>query len=402
MKNFTLFAMMAAAVAATSFVSCGTDDPITESEDDLPTVVSVTEVKLNETEIPLYVEDTATLIEEVLPTEATDKSVTWKSNNPAIASVDDDGLVTALTVGTTTITVTTVDGKKTAECKVIVSLAIHPVESVSLSEETMGIALGGKGQLEAEVLPLYATDQSVVWSSAEESIATVTQDGLVEGMALGTTTITVTTNSEGKQAHCTVTVSSLGEMTFTFRTSTTWPVTNGTITQQWSDVVMCEAARGKTAFMGKDGTTFVADLRENEGYGDLYSWTFLDEYADEMCPDEWRVPTMQEFVDLNTAFGGTGVTDMMPGVIPPMEGIESDPVVVAKYSDPAIWGGELAGRVKADGTMERVGDMMMYWSGTEDPASDGFYSHFLQLGMGSASIKVSGDKGAGMNVRCIK
>ncbi|GKU28567.1 Ig-like domain-containing protein [Clostridium folliculivorans] len=80
-----------------------------------------TKVQLNSTSALLRKKDTLTLVATVTPVEAVNKAVTWSSSNPAVATVDQNGKVTALSKGDTTITVTTVDGGYTATCEVKVS-----------------------------------------------------------------------------------------------------------------------------------------------------------------------------------------------------------------------------------------------------------------------------------------
>jgi uncharacterized protein YjdB len=82
--------------------------------------VAVTGVTLDVTELALEVPATDTLTATVAPEDATDKSVTWTSDNDAVATVA-DGVVTAVAEGTATITVTTVDGEFTATCVVTVT-----------------------------------------------------------------------------------------------------------------------------------------------------------------------------------------------------------------------------------------------------------------------------------------
>ena len=88
-----------------------------------PTTVDVTGVSLNKTTTTLTVGDTETLTATVSPDDATDKSVTWSSDDTSVATVDPDGLVTAVGAGTANITVTTTDGSKTASCAVTVNAA---------------------------------------------------------------------------------------------------------------------------------------------------------------------------------------------------------------------------------------------------------------------------------------
>ena len=83
--------------------------------------VHVTSVSLNKNTLSMEEGDTEQLTETVLPSNATDKSVTWSSNNTAVATVSSSGLVTAVSAGSATITVTTTDGGYTASCAVTVT-----------------------------------------------------------------------------------------------------------------------------------------------------------------------------------------------------------------------------------------------------------------------------------------
>ena len=80
--------------------------------------VAVTGITLSKSSLELSEGDTFTLTATVAPTDATNKAFTWKSDKPAVASVDENGKVTAVAAGTAKITVTTTDGGKTADCTV--------------------------------------------------------------------------------------------------------------------------------------------------------------------------------------------------------------------------------------------------------------------------------------------
>lgn len=86
-----------------------------------PTEVSVTSVSLNKSTLDIKVGETATLTATINPTNATNKNVTWESDNTQIATVDTAGKVTAIKEGTAKITVKTKDGNHTATCIVTVS-----------------------------------------------------------------------------------------------------------------------------------------------------------------------------------------------------------------------------------------------------------------------------------------
>ena len=164
-------------------------------------VVEVTEITLSQTNLTLTEGETAALTATVLPTDATDKTVTWISSNPSVATVSDAGLVTAVLEGTTTITASA--GGKTAQCTVTVEKAFIAVTEVTLSQSSLILDEGATAQLIATVLPTDATDKTVTWSSSNPSVATVS-DGLVTAQQEGTTLITA--SAGGQSAQCTVTV----------------------------------------------------------------------------------------------------------------------------------------------------------------------------------------------------
>ena len=146
---------------------------------------------------------TETLIPTIIPDTATDKSVTWKSSKTSVATISQDGKVEAISPGTATITVTTIDGKKKATCKVIVPVN---VEDVSLSKSITTIKLGSKQSLKARIYPSKATNKSITWSSSNPSVATVDAKGKILGVNLGDTAITATTADGNKVATCELSV----------------------------------------------------------------------------------------------------------------------------------------------------------------------------------------------------
>jgi hypothetical protein len=97
--------------------------------------IKVVGVILNKPALSLTTGKSAKLIATVEPFDATNKEVTWKSDNAAVATVGTDGNVKAITEGTTTITVTTVDGNKSAVCKVTVNRTPVP-RTISVSGGT--------------------------------------------------------------------------------------------------------------------------------------------------------------------------------------------------------------------------------------------------------------------------
>ena len=167
--------------------------------------VSVTGVTLTPASLSLFTDDTATLTATVQPSDATNQNVTWSSDKPEVATVE-NGVVTAKAAGTATITVTTADGNKTATCAVTVTAATVPVTGVTLNKTSTSLYVGDTETLTATVEPSDATDKNVTWSSDNEGVATVDATGKVTAVSAGTATITVTTEDGAKTASCTVTV----------------------------------------------------------------------------------------------------------------------------------------------------------------------------------------------------
>ncbi len=169
-------------------------------------VIAVTGVSLDRTSLTMTEGDTQTLTATVSPSNATDKSVTWTSNNTSVATVSSSGVVTAKSPGTATITVKTNDGGKTATCTVTVKAKVVSVTGVSLNSTSLTMTEGDTQTLTATVSPSNATDKSVTWTTNNSSVATVSSSGVVTAKSPGTATITVKTNDGGKTATCTVTV----------------------------------------------------------------------------------------------------------------------------------------------------------------------------------------------------
>ena len=154
----------------------------------------VTGISLNQTTLSMQIGDTRTLTAIITPENATNKGVIWSSSNSSIASISDTGLVTALTQGSATITVTTQDGGFTDSCQVLVTDPNIPVTGVSLNHSTLSIDIGSSETLIATITPPDATNQNVTWVVSNIDIATISTTGVVTALAQGTATITVRTH----------------------------------------------------------------------------------------------------------------------------------------------------------------------------------------------------------------
>lgn len=166
----------------------------------------VTKITLNKTSAKIFIGNKTTLKATVSPSTATDKTVTWKSSNTKVATVNKTtGVVTAKAVGTATITCTASDGSgvKTT-CKITVT---KPVTKIKLSTTGATLKVNKKLKLTATVAPSSATNKDVTWKSSDTSIATVSSSGVVTAKKAGTVTITCTAKDGSKvKATCKVKV----------------------------------------------------------------------------------------------------------------------------------------------------------------------------------------------------
>ncbi len=168
--------------------------------------VAVTGISLNTSTATLNVSETLQLNATIQPENATNQNVTWSSSDNSIATVNENGLVTGVAEGTATITVTTEDGNFTATCTVTVETTTVAVTGVSVNPTTTAMLVDGTQQLSATIAPTNATNQNVTWTSDMQNIATVSATGLVEGVAVGTANIIVSTEDGNFTDTCVVTV----------------------------------------------------------------------------------------------------------------------------------------------------------------------------------------------------
>lgn len=190
-------------------VASGTTDVIAATIDGTVSVsclvtvnVNVSAIQLSQSSVTIEKGKRIKLIAEVKPNDATDKKVIWKSNNPNIAEVDDDGNVTAINGGNATITVKSADGKITEACLVSV---VVPVLDVSLDQNEITLIKGQAIQLNVIVSPLDATTKDVLWSTSNNQVASV-ENGKITAVGVGTATVTVTSVDGNKTATCLVKV----------------------------------------------------------------------------------------------------------------------------------------------------------------------------------------------------
>ena len=159
----------------TSESTTSTTEPTTTE----PTDIKVSSIKLNTKNHTMYSNQYVQLKATVLPNNAYNKSVTWKSSNSKIATVDKNGKVKALKVGNATITATSTDGSNvSAQCKIKV---VQRVTKIKLNKSIINLSKKGKtAKLKATVLPNNAYNKSVTWKSNNTKVVTVDKNGKIK------------------------------------------------------------------------------------------------------------------------------------------------------------------------------------------------------------------------------
>lgn len=171
-------------------------------------VVSVTEsvsgITLNVKEKTIDVGEQFQLIATVRPSDSLNRNVTWTSSDPTIASVDENGLVTGIKGGKVIIMAKTEERGLMASCTITVQ---QDIEQIILSDTELYVGKGKTKKINYTLVPETATKKKLIWKSSNEGIAIVDADGNVHGVNLGTTTITATSQDDGKvKVTCKVTV----------------------------------------------------------------------------------------------------------------------------------------------------------------------------------------------------
>ncbi|MDR0437288.1 MAG: Ig-like domain-containing protein [Bacteroidales bacterium] len=270
------------------------------------------------------------------------------------------------------------------------------VTDVTLNQTSIKMTVGDNLQLEATVHPYNATLQTMSWESSNNSVARV-NNGRVVAIDIGLAAITVTTRDGDKKDTCFVTVtfygcntntpgwgSSLGTIT---RDTNEWTISGNGITQIWSDAVTASSC-DKERFVGGEPDSFNADCRSNPDYpGDLFSWCAVVRFQNLLCPAPWRVPTTQDFIDLDIALGGTGFNTGF-----------NNTLRNRYFND---WGGAYKGLCSSSGALNGQGSDAFYWSQAEYSADYGYHLTFNSFG----AVYPQGNnypKHYGFTLRCVR
>lgn len=189
--------------SGTAIITAITDDGDYIAQCQVTVSVKVKSVELDQKDITVNVGNTITLVANINPDVASDKTVTWISSEPSVATVDKDGVVRGVKTGSTTITAKTNDGGFEASCTVNV---INAVMGITISDNSIMLYPNKTKQLKASVTPADADNQSITWESSDDDVAPVSATGLVTSVAPGTATITAKSVDGEYTATCMVTV----------------------------------------------------------------------------------------------------------------------------------------------------------------------------------------------------
>lgn len=164
----------------------------------------VTSVSLDKHECSMKIGETTTLRTSILPNDADNKDLVWRSSNESVATVE-NGVVTAHASGKARVRVTPADGSDHFDdCEITV---FQPVIGVNVEPRTLTLkSIGATKQLTADVLPENADNRNVKWSSANTSVCFVMDNGTVVAVSEGSSVVTATTVDGGFTDFCVVIV----------------------------------------------------------------------------------------------------------------------------------------------------------------------------------------------------
>ena len=167
------------------------------------TTIHVTSVAFTSVTPPIYIGSTFALQYIIAPSNATNQSVSFSSNNPAIATVNISGIITGVSPGLTIITITTEDGKKTASFIITVILYIA-VTGITKLISNLQLKLGSTYKLISTLTPQNATNHNIIWTSSNQSVISV-NSGVLSANSAGMSIIQASSQDGSYTTSCVVT-----------------------------------------------------------------------------------------------------------------------------------------------------------------------------------------------------
>lgn len=167
----------------------------------------VAQINLTPTRINVKVGEQQQVYANVFPNDAKDSSVYWSIGDPSVATVDQNGVVTGVKDGTTTVVATANDGSGViGSATVTVGDDLPELEQIQLNKSTYTVYVGKTILVETTPVPATAQLLDIQYSIYDSNIATVDTSGRIKGVKVGTTLLTVTANNGKIQTTATVKV----------------------------------------------------------------------------------------------------------------------------------------------------------------------------------------------------
>ncbi len=197
--------MITAINPGSTLVTGTTEDGNLRNECIVKVIQPVESIQLTKNEISLKVGENTQISANILPYNAYNKSIIWKSSDETIAIVDESGMITALKAGAVDITALSIENPDIQDkCAVTV---IQPVAAISIDKIILELKRNDSEQLTATVYPADASDKTINWISSDNSIAFVNSNGTVYALKEGEAHIIATSNDGNFSALCKVIVS---------------------------------------------------------------------------------------------------------------------------------------------------------------------------------------------------
>lgn len=165
------------------------------------TLTKVESILLNKSNLTMYIGNKEILSYQLYPSNSSAKNLTWNSSNPNVVSIN-NGAIEAIGIGTSIITLKTDEGIE-ASCKITVKDI--EISKIILNKDTLSLKENETYQLSYSIYPTNASNQKVIWNSSDNTIASVSSNGLIIANKVGTAIITATTEN-GKSADLKVTI----------------------------------------------------------------------------------------------------------------------------------------------------------------------------------------------------
>ncbi len=156
--------------------------------------ILVTDIETNVSNISMVVGTETSVVAKVLPTNATTQTLTWSSDQPTIATVQ-DGIIKAVSAGECNVRVRSNNGKEKI-IKVVVTSQEQPIEKIILNSSIYKVELGGSSFIQTQFEPKGAMDKNLKYQVADPTIATVDSQGRISGKKIGNTTVTVISSNQ--------------------------------------------------------------------------------------------------------------------------------------------------------------------------------------------------------------